>query len=101
MDVYDCGELSNVVLTFDSFQGDMNITIDGLANYIFVGRDQHPVSFLCSGELTLPDTFGDIHVVISAITMGGGGGLTEDSLMGLAGIVCAFFLSYVFVKYAV
>ncbi|MBC8555633.1 MAG: hypothetical protein H8D23_38970 [Candidatus Brocadiales bacterium] len=95
---YDCGDMSNVVITSDSFSGVIDITINGVVGDIYVRRNS-PISFHCSGEMSIDAPLNSIHIFLSSVSLQGV--WSENFLMGLAGLVCGSFLSYVLVKYAV
>ena len=99
---YDCGDLSEVVLSgnypIESAVEYIVVTTGGVSSILTLSYNNPSVDFFCSGALIIQSqTF--MSVLISPIPLQNV--WSENFLMGLAGIVCAFFLSYVFVKYAV
>ena len=98
MAVYECGDLSNVVVTSNVNESFITITSDGVSGSVIV-NNEIPLVFLCSGQMSIESIVGEINVFLSKISLTGV--WSENFLMGLSGIVCASFLSYVFVKYAV
>ena len=95
---YDCGDMSNAVITSDSFSGVIDITTNGVVGDFYIRRNA-PISFHCSGAMSIEGSLNSIHVFLSPISLQGV--WSENFLMGLAGLVCGSLLSYVFVKYAV
>ncbi|MBC8548931.1 MAG: hypothetical protein H8D23_04710 [Candidatus Brocadiales bacterium] len=98
---YDCGDLSEVVISSNGFGGTLKVVDD--LNVVIGKMDMepgmNPVTFMCSGSLNLRATFDSYHVFLSSISLQGV--WSENFLMGLAGLACGFLMSYVFVKYAV
>ena len=95
---YDCGDMSNAVITSDSFSGVVNITTNGVIGDFYIRRNS-PISFHCSGDMSIDAPLNSIHVFLSTISLQGV--WSENFLMGLAGLACGFLLSYAFVKCAV
>jgi len=95
---YDCGDMSNAVITSDSFSGVIDITTNGAVGDFYIRRNA-PLSFHCSGNMLIDVPSNSIHVFLSSISLQGV--WSENFLMGLAGLACGFLMSYVFVKYAV
>jgi hypothetical protein len=95
---YDCGDMSNAVITSDSFSGVIDITTNGVVGDFYIRRNA-PISFHCSGDMLIDIPSNSIHVFLSSISLQGV--WSENFLMGLAGLACGFLMSYVFVKYAV
>ena len=95
---YNCGDMSNAVITSDSFSGVIDITTNGVVGDFYIRRNA-PISFHCSGDMSIDGPLNSIHVFLSSVSLQGV--WTENFLMGLAGLACGFLMSYVFVKYAV
>ena len=95
---FNCGDMSNAVITSDSFSGVIDITTNGVVGDFYIRRNA-PISFHCSGDMSIDGPLNSIHVFLSSVSLQGV--WTENFLMGLAGLACGFLMSYVFVKYAV
>jgi hypothetical protein len=95
---FNCGDMSNAVITSDSFTGVLDITTNGVIGELYV-RKNRAISFHCSGDMSIDAPLNSIHVLLSSISLQGV--WSENFLMGLAGLVCGSLMSYVFVKYAV
>ena len=95
---FNCGDMSNAVITSDSFSGVIDITANGVTGDFYIRRNA-PISFHCSGDMSIEGSLNSIHVFLSSVSLQGV--WTENFLMGLAGLACGFLMSYVFVKYAV
>ncbi len=95
---FDCGDMSNAIITSDSYSGVIDITTNGVVGDFYIRRNA-PISFHCSGDMSIDVPSNAIHVFLSSVSLQGV--WTENFLMGLAGLVCGFLMSYVFVKYAV
>ena len=98
VEIYECGDLSNAVISSNVKNALIAITSDGVSGDVIVSS-KNPLVFLCSGQMSIDSAVGEVNVFLSKISSISG--WSENLLMGFAGIVCAFFLSYVFVKYAV
>ena len=94
----NCGDMSNAVITSDTFSGLINVTSNGVVGDLYV-RKHRVISFHCSGDMSIDAPLNSIHVFLSSVSLQGV--WSENFLMGLAGLVCGSLLSYVFVKYAV
>ena len=95
---FNCGDMSNAVITSDSFSGVIDITANGVTGNFYLRRNA-PISFHCSGDMLIDIPSNSIHVFLSSISLQGV--WSENFLMGLAGLACGFLFSYVLVKYAV
>ena len=95
---FNCGDMSNAVITSDSFSGVIDITANGVTGDFYLRRNA-PISFHCSGDMLIDIPSNSIHVFLSSISLQGV--WSENFLMGLAGLACGFLFSYVLVKYAV
>ena len=95
---FNCGDMSNAVITSDSFSGVIDITTNGVTGDFYIRRN-NPISFHCSGDMSIEGSLNSIHVFLSSISLQGV--WSENFLMGLAGLACGFLFSYVLVKYAV
>ena len=95
---YDCGDMSNAVITSGSFSGVIDIVTNGVVGDFYLRRNS-PISFHCSGDMSIDVPSNSIHVFLSSVSLQGV--WSENFLMGLAGLACGFLMSYVFVKYAV
>ena len=95
---FNCGDMSNAVITSDSFSGVIDIVTNGVVGDFYLRRNS-PISFHCSGAMSIEGSLNSIHVFLSPISLQGV--WSENFLMGLAGLACGFLMSYVFVKYAV
>lgn len=98
VNIYECGDLANVVISSNVKNAFVLFTSDGASGNVII-NNKNPLVFLCSGQMSIDSTVGDINVFMSKISLVGV--WTENFLMGLAGIICASLLSFVFVKYAV
>ena len=96
---YDCGDLSDVVISSNNYNGTINITSNGTSGDISMSARMPPLDFLCSGDMTIDAPLNSINVFISSVSLQGV--WSENFLMGLAGVVCGSLLAYVCVKYAV
>ena len=98
---YDCGDLSEVIISSNSFDGtlkfvdDLNVVIGKMD----MATGMSPVTFMCSGSLNIKAPLDSYHIFLSTVSLQGV--WSENFLMGLAGLACGFLMSYVFVKYAV
>ncbi len=95
---FNCGDMSNAVITSDSFSGVIDITTNDVTGDFYIRRNA-PIFFHCSGDMSIDAPLNSIHVFLSSISLQGV--WSENFLMGLAGLACGFLMSYVFVKYAV
>ena len=95
---FNCGDMSNAVITSDSFSGVIDITTNGVVGDFYIRRNA-PISFHCSGDMSIDGPLNSIHVFLSSVSLQGV--WTENFLMGLAGVAWGVLLSFVFVKYAV
>ena len=98
---YDCGDLSEVVISTNGVSGTINI-VDSVGSVIGkIGMDtgNTPVTFMCSGALNIQAPLNSYNIFLSSISLQGV--WSENFLMGLAGVVCGSLLAYVCVKYAV
>jgi len=98
---YDCGDLSSVVISSNSFDGNLKV-VDEFGTVIGrmdMSTGMTPVTFMCSGDLILKAPVDAYHIIISSMSLQGV--WSENFLMGLAGVVCGSLLAYVCVKYAV
>jgi hypothetical protein len=91
--------MSNVVISSNNYDGLIKIMSDDVSGKILMSSGMDPVSFLCSGQMSIRSPLNSIHVFLSSVSLTGV--WSENFLMGLAGIICASLLSFVFVKYAV
>ncbi len=96
---YDCGDMSDVVISSNNYDGLIKLMSDGVRGEIAMSSGMEPVSFLCSGQLTISAPLNSVHIFLSSISLQGV--WSENFLMGLAGVVCGSMLAYVCVKYAV
>jgi hypothetical protein len=96
---YDCGDISDVVISSNNYNGLIQVTSDGGNGKILMSSGMEPVSFLCSGQMSIRAPLNSIHVFLSSVSLQGV--WSENFLMGLAGVVCGSLLAYVCVKYAV
>ncbi len=96
---YDCGDMSDVVISSNNCNGIIRVISDGVRGEIVMSTGQEPVSFLCSGQLSISAPLNSIHVFLSSVSLQGV--WSENFLMGLAGVVCGSLLAYVCVKSAV
>ena len=96
---YDCGDMSDVVISSNNYDGLIQVSSDGVNGTIVMSSGMEPVSFLCSGQMSIRAPLNSIHVFLSSISLQGV--WSENFLMGLAGVVCGSLLAYVCVKYAV
>jgi len=96
---YDCGDMSDVVISSNNYDGLIQVTSDGVIGRILMSSGMEPVSFLCSGQMSIRAQLNSIHVFVSSVSLQGV--WSENFLMGLAGVVCGSLLAYVCVKYAV
>ena len=96
---YDCGDMSNVVISSNNYKGTINITSNSASGDISIDSKMQPLDFLCSGDMTIDAPLNSINVFISSVSLQGV--WSENFLMGLAGVVCGSLLAYVCVKYAV
>ena len=96
---YDCGDMADVVISSNNYDGLIQVTSDGVNGNILMSSGMEPVNFLCSGQMSIRAPLNSIHVFLSSVSLQGV--WSENFLMGLAGLACGFLMSYVFVKYAV
>lgn len=96
---YDCGDMSDVVISSNNYNGLINITSDGANGDVLMSPGMTPLTFLCSGNMSINAPVNSIHVFLSSVSLQGV--WSENFLMGLAGVVCGSLLAYVCVKYAV
>ena len=96
---YDCGDMSDVVISSNNYNGLIQVSSDGVNGNILMSSGMEPVSILCSGQLSISAPLNSIHVFLSSVSLQGV--WSENFLMGLAGVVCGSLLAYVCVKYAV
>ncbi len=98
---YDCGNLSQVIVTRKStYLNDIDVIFDSdPSQVVFYGYNTGSISFFWSGFLDIDSPLGSLNVFISKVEPSSI--FTENILMGLAGVVCASFLGFVFVKHAV
>lgn len=96
---YDCGDMSDVVISSNNYNGLIQVTSDGVNGNILMSSGMEPVSFLCSGQMSIRAPLNSMHVFLSSVSLQGV--WSENFLMGLAGVVCGSLLAYVCVKYAV
>ena len=96
---YDCGDMSDVVISSNNYDGIIRVMSDGVSGKILMSSGMEPVSFLCSGQMSIQAPLNSINVFISSVSLQGV--WSENFLMGLAGVVCGSLLAYVCVKYAV
>ncbi len=96
---YDCGDMSDVVISSNNYNGLINITSNGVNGDVLMSSGMTPLNFLCSGNMTIDAPVNSIHVFLSSVSLQGV--WSENFLMGLAGVVCGSLLAYVCVKYAV
>ncbi len=96
---YDCGDMSDVVISSNNYNGIIRVISDGVRGEIVMTSGMEPVSFLCSGQMSIRAPLNSIHVFLSSVSLQGV--WSENFLMGLAGVVCGSLLAYVCVKYAV
>ena len=96
---YDCGDMSDVVISSNNYDGIIQVTSDGVTGTIVMSSGMEPVSFLCSGQMSIRAPLNSIQVFLSSVSLQGV--WSENFLMGLAGVVCGSLLAYVCVKYAV
>lgn len=96
---YDCGDMSDVVISSNNYDGLINITSGGSSGDVLMSSGMTPMHFLCSGNMSIDAPLGSIHVFLSSVSLQGV--WSENFLMGLAGVVCGSLLAYVCVKYAV
>ncbi len=96
---YDCGDMSNAVITSNSYSGTINITSNGANGDVLLSKGMEPFTFLCSGSMDIDAPLNSINVFLSVVSLQGV--WSENFLLGLSGLICGSFLSYVFVKYAV
>ena len=91
--------MSNIVISSNNYDGLIKIKSVGVGGEILMSSGMDPVSFLCSGKISISSPLNSIYVFLSSVPLTGV--WSENFLMGLAGIICASLLSFVFVKYAV
>ncbi len=96
---YDCGDMSDVVITTTNYKGLITVTTSGGSGEVVLTKANNSVHFLCSGDMSIDAPLNSIHVFISSVSLQGV--WSENFLMGLAGVVCGSLLAYVCVKYAV
>ena len=96
---YDCGDMSDVVISSNNYDGLIQVSSDGVIGRILMSSGMEPVSFLCSGQMSIMAPLNSIHVFVSSVSLQCV--WSENFLMGLAGVVCGSLLAYVCVKYAV
>ncbi|MFQ5686558.1 MAG: hypothetical protein ACE5GV_07855 [Candidatus Scalindua sp.] len=96
---YDCGALSNVIITSNNYSGVINIASGSTNGDITIDRNMEPLVFMCSGDMAIDSQVNAINVLVTAMNLQGV--WSENFLMGLAGVVCGSLLAYVCVKYAV
>jgi hypothetical protein len=96
---YDCGDMADVVISSNNYDGLIQVTSDGVNGNILMSSGMEPVNFLCSGQMSIRAPLNSIHVFLSSVSLQGV--WSENFLMGLAGVVCGSLLAYVCVKYAV
>lgn len=98
---YDCGSFSEVVISPNSASGIIRV-LDDIGNNIgrmSVEPGMSPITFMCSDDLNLKAPSGLYNIFISHISLQNT--LVENSLMGLAGVVCGCLISCAYLKYAV
>jgi len=95
---YDCGDMSNAVITSEYFTGPIKIINNGVLGKLHI-REHRAISFLCSGEMSISAPQNSINVFLSSVSLQGV--WSENFLMGLAGVICGSLLAYICVKYAV
>ncbi len=96
---YDCGDMSDVVISSNNYNGIIRVISDGVRGEIVMTSGMEPVSFLCSGQMSIRAPLNSIHVFLSSVSLQGV--WSENFLMGLSGVICGSLLAYVCVKYAV
>lgn len=96
---YDCGDMSDVVLCSNSYDGLVQVTSDGFTGNIVFTSGMAPIRFLCSGDLDIDSPLMSVTVFLSHVSLQGV--WSENFLMGLAGLACGFLFASVLTKYAV
>lgn len=96
---YDCGDMSNAVISSNNYDGLIRVTSDSVNGKIVMSSGMEPVTFLCSGEMIVKAPVSSIHVFLSSVSLQGV--WSENFLMGLAGVICGSLLAYVCVKCAI
>ena len=62
---FNCGDMSNAVITSDSFSGVIDITTNGVVGDFYIRRNA-PLSFHCSGDMLIDIPSNSIHVFLSS-----------------------------------
>lgn len=99
VNIYECGDMSDVVISTNTYKGLISIISNGVSGDVYISFSKSPITFLCSGSLSIDAPLNSINVFLSSVVSAST--FIENGLMGLAGVVCASFFSYVLVKYAV
>ena len=93
---YDCGEMSDVVISSNNFTGVINITSNAVNGDVAITNGMNPLSFLCSGSMDIDSPLNSVHVFLSNVSLAGA--LSENILMGFAGLVCGALFGYAVLK---
>lgn len=96
---YDCGDLSEVILSTSASVGHVvTVTSNNLTGNVRIPNTS-PVEFLCTGPLSINYSSGA--TFYAAVVDVSQGVWTDNFLMGLAGLICGALIAFVLSKYAV